>query len=740
MKYTHLILLLGFFSLFAWEELSAAGKGPLIYQQEPGLISFAVDDVAVDTGYLHHSDGLSIALRLIEERATTNPFSFYDRDGHRAEILTCSFAGDSLSSSREDVLYEMLMDAWRLHKPVVLSPDAVWLVIAQGLSYHINAHPEEYRDLLVQHQGKELLSVQSQKEILTEQADWYDIIEGFVSEIGKKTSAAITPSLIADFTTTGREERLVSAVTLMDVVKPFFDYEVFYIACGIPFVTLTGTPDDWRKLLDKTQTLRNFGLAWWADDLEPILSECIKASEGNPDISFWKDMVMKSRPGNIQGPTCSRRKIKKTEFDGWFLKLFPFNSYGERHGKTTIDQAMLRETVCVPFKYVVKDAAGGILSESEMEIVAGIVGYVEDKNTHALSPRIGWFVRKISKVSEKRRGRSNNWGDGLLRLEDFAIPDTVSSKVFNLQYELYSSFGEEKWGNTRISFPFLTARIDRKASFIDTAYRNDSTLLYLQTAFDLVELNARRAERAFLNERSYLNTSNMGDLSSRMARHVAAYKDSTRADIAEFEEQSHEGTDMDVVRNYSARVQEQLAQLPVTKPDPDMMISPRGFIWGAYLGVSADAFLGGPARSYSRGAILFDVASEIGYNRYGLNLGLHLGRKRQAFLVSAGYTVFDSQEWKITPLIGCGIGGLAIPDEIDGYSCQLGLSADRKLFRDINALSMDRSKGAGFYLGEIVLKTKLYVVRTAFPAPIGTAWSLNLGFSVGFSQRTSSFQ
>ena len=195
---------------------------------------------------------------------------------------------------------------------------------------------------------------------------------------------------------------------------------------------------------------------------------------------------------------------------------------------------------------------------------------------------------------------------------------------------------------------------------------------------------------------------------------------------------------MDVVRDYSVRVREKLAHLPATKLDPDMMISPRGFVWGVYLGASVDAFLGRPAMSYSPGAILFDLASDIGYNRYGLNLGCRFGVKRQALFASAGYTVFDSQNWKLTPLIGCGVRGFAIPDEIDGFSCQLGLSADRKLFRDINALSMDRSKGAGFYLGEIILRIQMYVDRTVFPAPIGTAWSLNFGLSVGFSQRTPS--
>jgi len=43
---------------------------------------------------------------------------------------------------------------FRDHRPVVISPDMVWLMICQGFATHVDQHAEELRDKFVEHQGK----------------------------------------------------------------------------------------------------------------------------------------------------------------------------------------------------------------------------------------------------------------------------------------------------------------------------------------------------------------------------------------------------------------------------------------------------------------------------------------------------------------------------------------------------------------------------------------------------------
>ena len=45
------------------------------------------------------------------------------------------------------------------HRPLVLSPDAVWLTIAQGVAQHVRLHAEELRPRLVRHAGRKRLNV-----------------------------------------------------------------------------------------------------------------------------------------------------------------------------------------------------------------------------------------------------------------------------------------------------------------------------------------------------------------------------------------------------------------------------------------------------------------------------------------------------------------------------------------------------------------------------------------------------
>ena len=372
-----------------------AQPSQLILHQEDGRITFAVDEVDRPENMCGtHRAGTDIA-RSLNRNIDNDLFSDWE-----PEIVANSFAGvDNLYDIGEDIVFQMLLKAWCQHRPVVLSPDAVWLIICQQFSHYVNEHPEEFRSLLVNHEGKKELKVETALPL--DQAEWPGLVAGFTSEIAKYTNNDIATTLVADFSTTGTDERIASEVTLMDVVKPYFDYTVIYAVCGIPSITLTGTPADWRKVLEKTQALEAFGLGWWTSELEPLLEEFVKAAEGHPDYWFWKDIVKKSRPRTIQGPSCTKRHVQLTKFDGWFLKFFPFDNKGRTPKEVDITQAMLPETVAVPFKYQVTGADGAILSETTLELVAGIIGVEEDAESFTMTPKIGWFVRTARPAEEE---------------------------------------------------------------------------------------------------------------------------------------------------------------------------------------------------------------------------------------------------------------------------------------------------------------------------------------------------
>ena len=367
--------------------------GDVVIKKTREAITFVVDeDLPKPKRDLHRfPDSIGVRAILRDENMPV------DDDGTR--ILAYSFKGDSLVLRGPAVLFEMLRAAYADHRPVVLSPDAVWLIISQGFSRYVNAHAEEMRPLLVNHEGKQDLTIVSQKDLLTEDVDWAALMDDFTMQLSQNTRGDLAKTIIADFSTTGVTERIASQVTLMDVFKQYYNYQVMYIVCGIPYITLTGTPQDWQRVLGKAQQLKVYpGIAPWIEKLEPILKEFVAASEGNPHQKFWQSIVRQKRVGELRGGGCS--PDRPTMLDGWFLKLFP-DKDGEVLDSIPYDyRYMPSEMVRVSFKYKMVDANGLVLSETPMELWAGFVGIDLNDATQALSPRIGWLVRTSNEEEE----------------------------------------------------------------------------------------------------------------------------------------------------------------------------------------------------------------------------------------------------------------------------------------------------------------------------------------------------
>lgn len=257
-------------------------------------ITFAVDNVKepeLALSVLAPINGDILAKRL---NLKSDKLIDLDTNKWEPKILVNSFSDETgLLELGEDTVFQMLVKAWSQHRPVALSPDVIWMLICQQLSHHINQNPEKYKSLFVSHEGKKEICIQSSTDLYSEDVDWAGIIDGFASTLSLNTTEGVTNSLIANFSTTGVNERLASEITLMDVAKPFFEYKVFYVACGIPYITITGTPEDWKSIIEKARILESIELGWWFKELKPILEQFVMASEGKQDIKFWKNIVKK---------------------------------------------------------------------------------------------------------------------------------------------------------------------------------------------------------------------------------------------------------------------------------------------------------------------------------------------------------------------------------------------------------------------------------------------------------------
>lgn len=428
---------------------------PLIVNAD---VTFEVDkNLPAPTGNLRLSSSEQVCNNIIEryEVASTN--------------LVATSISDSLAYPVQDVFFQCLVRAFADHRPIVLSPDMIWLVISQEFSHYVNQNSEELRDKIVFHKdGKiDLVTHDCNNDLLLPNADWQRVIEDFANTIEENTKSDIADMMLADFSTTGTTERIASGIVMMDAVKQYFYYSRFVGVCGIPYITLTGTSDDWQKVLDKTMRLDQFGLDWWTAELKPILNEFIDASNGKINKKFWKSIVDKYRPRELRGYSCSKKK--PTELDGWFLKFFPFDHPGGIPKSVSYGSSMMDEMVRVPFTYYKVDGFVNIESAHQMELCAGFVGISEDKETYELSPQIGWIVRRCDsdeKIAEQLKERVHS-GTLELRISKVPYALTLVSNLKTLNLYFVDKVEIPEWmDNIRIENLFITGimTIDEETS------------------------------------------------------------------------------------------------------------------------------------------------------------------------------------------------------------------------------------------------------------------------------------
>jgi hypothetical protein len=332
--------------------------------------------------------------------------------------------------------------AYNGHYPVVISPDMIWLLIAQGFAVHVREDAETLRDQLLSHEGKAKLEVR-RDEFLRGFAgnDWEGVFSEFSEQIrihiGPDTHDMIAPA----FSTTGIVEKAAFEITLMDAMQEYFDYDTISI-CGIPQYILQGEIGDWERIYRQAEKLAKYNLDWWIQHLLPTLKEFISAKSGEPNPDFWAEFY--GHPGcRGECMICGEDK-----FFGHIVNFFPYipfkkpspGSYmekyiNEKHSGMILTQrnTMLGKRIG-PFPSKEKRLLSRNLNPSlrfrpepnqfgvegispsttpqglsvapftwkyysdrfSMKFIAGFVGASQDAKTMAIRPEIGWAVTEAN--------------------------------------------------------------------------------------------------------------------------------------------------------------------------------------------------------------------------------------------------------------------------------------------------------------------------------------------------------
>ncbi|BBM86595.1 DUF4419 domain-containing protein [Candidatus Uabimicrobium amorphum] len=290
---------------------------------------------------------------------------------------------EAYSQTKKDVYYTafhpmmaMLNRAYDNHMAISISPDMMWLMIVQGLAKHIQENEQQLRTHFVDHKGKKVITVRRDDFVLGEENDWRGVFAEFSEQIAQSTKGDIAKVVVSEFSTTTVDTKAAFEIALMDSMKNYYSYRVM-TRCGIPKVTLEGTPKDWETILHKTQKLKKYGLQEWVDSMTPVLQKLLDTANGKIDRHFWKNIYKKN---NASGG-C--------DINGWIIKFFP-DVFSYRHIKINDVPSGISQ---VNFIWQYED------QKLNMTFLSGFLGVeVKDK---LLCPHIGWAV--IHESSEESK-------------------------------------------------------------------------------------------------------------------------------------------------------------------------------------------------------------------------------------------------------------------------------------------------------------------------------------------------
>ena len=250
------------------------------------------------------------------------------------------------------------------------------------------------------------------------------------------------------------------------------------LGCGIPKITIEGTAADWQKLYTKVEALEKYDLAWWTNEITPLLKEFIHAANKKVNPDFWRNMFKYHEKGS--------GIYKSTAIDGWMIKFFPYNKQGQRNNLDSLTgSANLPDEICkVDVLHQFIDEAGNI-TQTPLEFCAGFIGLKQDGANFTLKPEIGWFVKRkdslnaliVQELEEKNKSgnihiRVNEIPAELLGLPaisnlyveftgDILIPEQMK-KLSIATLVLSGKTSDEKAQRITAMFPNTTVIINKK--------------------------------------------------------------------------------------------------------------------------------------------------------------------------------------------------------------------------------------------------------------------------------------
>ncbi|AVL95103.1 hypothetical protein ma716 [Moumouvirus australiensis] len=290
-------------------------------------------------------------------------------------------------------LIDMMYYAWTNHLGVSIRPDDLWIQILSQFALHVNMNNDHYKKYFTKStEGKTIIKVKY--------SDTYTIetvpIDHFINKIVEQVSEnlpnnELVNDLECNFTTSNNITKLVGKITLMYLVEKHYSYHMIF-GCGIPYIDLEGTLEDWVNLQDKIKLIEDVAdnsIKSWCEDLLNITNKIIETFNDLDSASkFWKKFFYEEICGS-GSQTCAQ---------GWITYLFIYDKsqkklerYSNKTGEYGLKGIVFWDDFCECMTRVEFECFSDTVEK--YHINSGIMGFIKDKN-NTLKLNMGFYVYK----------------------------------------------------------------------------------------------------------------------------------------------------------------------------------------------------------------------------------------------------------------------------------------------------------------------------------------------------------
>lgn len=273
--------------------------------------------------------------------------------------------------------------------PLELSPELVWLCVAQAAGQHVKRHGGTLRRLFVGPGAARSVTVYRPELRAGAPAnDWRRVLPD-LSEQLEQSHGPMHAQLVPDLSGGDALFRVAAASVLEPLSSPGV---VTPAPCegGIPELRLTGTTGDWDRLVVSARALKPLGLTWWIRGLVPILERLAAQAAGASDETLARTLY--TWDSEFWGRWVS----------GWLQLLFPYLAGGGGEDRARVERRRAGMRYGSGDGPALGSIPGGMArcgfewwlpeGDMKMDLHVGFIGAAWDEARGVVRPALGWAV------------------------------------------------------------------------------------------------------------------------------------------------------------------------------------------------------------------------------------------------------------------------------------------------------------------------------------------------------------